>query len=595
MKIYLKSLMSLLALLLLVNKIYSQEQYFENRIQVDPQFKPFYHGVASGDPMHDRVIIWTRVTPDSGQGGNIPVEWKVATDTNFQNVITFGTTVTNQSKDCTVKVDVTGLQPDTWYYYVFKAFNLYSIIGRTRTFSSGDIDSIRFATISGSNYNAGYFNAYRTLANKNDVDAIFHLGDYIYEYANNEYGNNPNRSLEPTTEIINLSDYELRHSHYKLDEDLRYAHQQYPWIVIWDDHETADNSYKDGAVNHQTNEGPWHDRMNSGIKAYMHWMPIREQDTMQPEKIYRKFNFGDLTDMFFLETRYLARDIQSMNIDDTNKTMIGLEQRNWLLNSLDSSSARWKIISQQVMFAPLEVPIYGPVNKDQWDGYRYERGLIQKHIKNNNNNVVVLTGDIHTSWANELPYDKLTYLINQESVGVEFVTPAITSQAFPIGAGMNVITTTNPWIKYVDLSRHGYNIIDINKNRIQSDWYFVNTIDTHDLNESFGDGWYVNLSTNHLQHSTTPSQRLKTPQPFAPALPFHEPSIVKENADKLGLRGYVRNKNDGSVEAWLEGDHEAIAKMIEICKQGPKQAVINRLDIVEESLQDMKEFKIINF
>ncbi len=540
-----KEIIALLFLILffLNNSSFSQETNFENRISVNPLFKPFYHGVASGDPLHDRVILWTRVTPDSGQGGNIPVAWKIAEDTTFQNIIDSGTFITNPSVDYTVKVDASGLQPGKWYYYVFKALNQFSVIGRTKTLPDGDADSIRFATVSGSNYNAGYFNAYHTLANRNDIDAIFHLGDYIYEYANDEYGNNPNRNLEPLTEVLNLSDYRLRYSHYKLDEDLKFAHQQYPWIVIWDDHETANNSYKDGAENHQPGEGNWHDRMESGIKAYLNWMPIREQDTNNPEKIYRKFNIGDLAEIFFLETRYIARDNQSIDIDDTSKTMLGKIQRSWLLNSLDSSNTIWKLIAQQVMFAPLEVPLYGPVNKDQWDGYRHERNIIQQHIHDNDNNVVILTGDIHTSWGNDLPLNKSSYNSSNGagSVGVEFVTPSITSESFPFSVGTNIIKAANPWIKYVDITKKGYNIVDINKFRVQSDWYFVNTIDNHDLTESYGDGWLTNLNENHLVHASQPAQRTKTPPAFAPSHPYYDYSSVKDNTDDLIVFGLYPN------------------------------------------------------
>ncbi len=553
-------------LVLFCFSLHAQENVFPDRIVVDPMYKPFYHGVASGDPLNDRVIIWTRVTPDYGQAGNIPVVWKVATDTLFQNIVATGTFVTDQSRDYTVKVDVSGLQPNKWYYYVFYALNKYSIIGRTRTFPEGYADSIRFATVSGSNYNAGYFNAYRTLANRNDIDAIFHLGDYIYEYANNEYGNNPNRTLDPLTECISLDSYELRYSHYKLDEDLKFAHQQYPWFVIWDDHETANNSYKDGAENHQSGEGNWHDRMMSGVRAYLNWMPIREQYPNKPLKINRKVAIGDLTEIIFLESRYTARDNQSINIDDPEKTMLGAEQRSWLLNSLDSSNTIWKTIAQQVMFAPLEVPVYGPVNNDQWDGYRFERNLIQQHIHDYNNNVVVLTGDIHTSWANDLPLNKTTYnsTTGAGSIGVEFVTPSITSKSFPFNVGVSVIKTANPWIKYADLTNKGYNIIDVNRNRIQADWYFVNTIDNREQVESYGDGWVDYLNQNHLEHASNRAIRTQAPPVFAPALPFTDHTSIDDNYDELIVFGIYPNPviNTFTIQYYLTEARKISLKIV---------------------------------
>ena len=250
------------------------------RLDINQVYAPFYHGVASGDPLQDRVIIWTRVTPDTSTTGNIQVDWKIALDTNFTQVINSGTTYTNDSVDYTVKVDVTGLQPGTWYYYEFNALGKNSLIGRTKTTPVGDVDSVRFAIVSGSHFEHGYYNAYEMITERNDIDAVLHLGDYIYEYAaGGGYTTDTVRKHEPENEILTLGDYRIRYSQYHLDPQLRGLHQQYPWITVWDDHETANNSWTGGAENHDSlTEGSWAAREAAGTRAYFEWMPIRHSD-----------------------------------------------------------------------------------------------------------------------------------------------------------------------------------------------------------------------------------------------------------------------------------------------------------------------------
>ena len=239
---------------------------------------PFYHGVASGDPLHDRVIIWTRVTPDEINNDSIRVNWRIATDTMIFDVVNSGYFYTKQERDYTVKVDVTGLNPSTCYYYDFEVDGKFSVPGRAITADLGDNENVRFAVVSCSNYEYGYFNVYSALAERNDVNAVLHLGDYIYEYATGGYSANiANRSHEPAHEIVTLDDYRLRYSHYHLDTDLQRIHQQYPFICVWDDHESANDSWLDGAENHDpATQGNWIDRKNNAKKAYFEWLPIRE-------------------------------------------------------------------------------------------------------------------------------------------------------------------------------------------------------------------------------------------------------------------------------------------------------------------------------
>lgn len=497
----------------------------------DPDYAPFYHGVASGDALPDRVIIWTRVTPlDTPE--SIDVEWFMAEDTLFYDIVAQGTFTTTEDIDWTVKVDVTDLEADKWYYYYFRALDLNSIIGRTKTTPEGDTDSLRIATVSGSNYNNGYFNIYRQIAVRNDVDCVFHLGDYIYEYGTDEYGNHSERSLQPGHEVITLADYRMRYSHYRLDPDLRYLHQQYPWYVIYDDHETANNSYTDGAENHDSgSEGSWEDRKQAGVQAFIEWIPIREiNDPEHPENIiHHTVTFGDLAAAIMLDTRLEDRDDpDDLANDSDQKRMIGDDQFDWLKMELYNyeytTPIQWKLLTQQVMFAPLKVAGV-VVNSDQWDGYQFERQRILDWIYGMTiKNTVVLTGDIHTSWANDVPNPTIgSYGDNGQGCGtVEFVTPSVTSpstNSFFGGIGSGAIQLANPHMKWVNLDARGYYILDVNKLRCQADWYFIDNIDNTSYVESFASAWYVNNDENFLRQASVPSYRMVENPPLAPEFP----------------------------------------------------------------------------
>ena len=249
----------------------------------------FYHGVASGDPLSDRVIIWTRITPDDFTTP-VLVSYKMALDTAMTNVVTPGSMITDNSRDYTVKFDVDSLSPDTYYYYEFSGLGSQSVRGRTKTTPIGSVDSLRFAVVSCANLEAGYFNVYDVISQRNDVDAVLMLGDYIYEYEEGGYGQDPNldRVFDPAHETITQDDYRMRYSVYHMDKSLQKLHQNYPWICVWDDHESANNSYTDGAENHNSGEGLWSDRKLDAQKAYFEWLPIRPKAQNNYE-IYRKF------------------------------------------------------------------------------------------------------------------------------------------------------------------------------------------------------------------------------------------------------------------------------------------------------------------
>jgi alkaline phosphatase D len=332
---------------------------------------PFQHGVASGDPLSDRVILWTRVTPAAAKAA-VPVSFVVATDAALANVVLRGSAKTNPGRDYTVKVDAAGLQPGKTYYYRFSAEGADSPVGRTRTLPVGPTSSLRFAVVSCSNHAYGYFNAYARIAQRADLDLVMHLGDYLYEYGAGQYGNV--RTPEPANEIITLADYRQRHAQYKRDSDSQAMHRQHPLVAIWDDHETANNSWQGGAENHTpATEGAWADRVAAALQAYYEWMPVRPVDTGNPRDNHRGYAYGDLADLLMLEERINARSEQlttathatpfgagfattDPGYGDASRGLLGTAEENWLGNRLRSTPARWKMLGQGVMFAQLKAP-----------------------------------------------------------------------------------------------------------------------------------------------------------------------------------------------------------------------------------------------
>jgi alkaline phosphatase D len=475
-------------------------QKFPGRSTPTPILAPFFHGVASGDPTSDAVVLWTRVTSDSL---TVDVTWRIALDTGMTQIIDTGIVTADASRDYCVKVDVGNLQPFTFYYYEFSAYGQNSIRGRTRTLPVGNADSLRFAVVSCSNYADGYFNAYDRITERNDVFAVIHLGDYIYEYGDGEFGSA--RNLAPATEILTLADYRMRHSHYKLDDDLLRLHQQYPFYTVWDDHETANNAWFGGAGNHDpSTEGDWFLRRNAGVRAYMEWMPIRQPDMVQDtQRIYRSFDFGNLLSLHMLDTRLQGRDEQDgTGNNDPNRTLLGATQYQWLTDEMGTSTAKWQVLGQQVMMGRLGVAGIA-FNDDQWDGYPAERTNLYNFVLNTPiRNMVTLTGDIHTSWAMDLPFNNYNPSSGAGSAGVEFVVTSVTSQNLPFPIGVNLIQLLNNHIKWANLVEHGYMIFDVNQQRVQCDWYFVDRIDQPDAGQSHARS-FVSLDQSRRITSTS--------------------------------------------------------------------------------------------
>lgn len=338
----------------------------------------FENGVASGDPLSDSVIIWTRATPSNESDTEVTLGYEMATDAEMTSLVASGTVTTHSDRDFTIKIDVTELAAGTTYYYRFRgADEVYSATGTTKTLPEGSVEQVTLAMCSCSNYPAGYFNVYQEIANSN-ADAVVHLGDYIYEYETNNYPDAESqiRAPSPLTEIISLDDYRERYRQYRTDSQLQAAHAAKAFICVWDDHEVANDTYVNGAENHdETTEGNFSERQAAALQAYHEWLPIRTG--ADNSHIYRSFDFGNLIRLHMLDTRILARSIQldyndyitlidgEVGLDvaafttamtDASRTLLGSEQSTWFGESITTSNAKWDLLGQQVLMGRMHIP-----------------------------------------------------------------------------------------------------------------------------------------------------------------------------------------------------------------------------------------------
>ncbi|AXE77430.1 alkaline phosphatase D family protein [Streptomyces atratus] len=475
----------------------------------------FLHGIASGDPLPDGILLWTRVTPapdavpGSGRGADTAVRWEVAGDKEFARVVARGTTVATAASDHTVKADVRGLSPATTYWFRFSAGDgtgTFSPTGRTRTAPAAGAATpgVRFGVVSCANWESGFFSPYRHLAARADLDAVLHLGDYIYEYASGSYPDAEYvvRPHEPKHEILTLADYRTRHGNYKTDSDLQALHATHPVIAIWDDHEFANDAWSGGAENHTPGtEGSWADRAAGAKQAYFEWMPVRASTE---GTVHRRLRFGNLADLHLLDLRTFRSQqstIGNGSVDDPDRTITGRAQLDWLKSGLAGSDATWKLVGTSVMISPvafgsvpahlleplaelLGLPTEGlAVNVDQWDGYTDDRKELIAHLRDRSiTNTVFLTGDIHMAWANDVPVKAATYPLSA-SAATEFVVTSVTSdnlddilhvapQTVSVVAAA-AVKAANRHVKWVDLDSHGYGVLDVTAERSQMDYYAV--------------------------------------------------------------------------------------------------------------------------
>lgn len=439
----------------------------------------FFAGVASGDPLPDAVILWTYV-----EAGDAPVDvwWEIALDPEFTQRLQVGEGVASADRGHTFKVDVGDLVAGVTYYYRFFALGRMSPIGRTRTAPAGGVQHLRFAVVSCASYTSGYYHAYQAIAERADLDAVLHLGDYIYEGGAGYLRLVDERSHVPDKTIETIDEYRERYRQYRSDAMLAEVHRQHPFINVWDDHESKNNSWRDGADGFDGSAEEWGVRKRVAWQALMEWLPIRDQG--EELRIWRHLPFGDLADIVMLDTRVWDRDVQAEGfatpeMNDPERSILGEEQAAWLDERLCESRATWKVIGQQVMMAQLTFA-GAALNPDQWDGYPGSRARFLETIDACGvDNVVVLTGDIHTSWANEVALDPFGDAYDPETgagaLAVEYVCTSVTSQSVDaVSFVENVVDQLleeNRHMKYVDLSQKGYLILDLTPERAQGAWF----------------------------------------------------------------------------------------------------------------------------
>ncbi|KAJ3052414.1 hypothetical protein HK097_006310 [Rhizophlyctis rosea] len=471
----------------------------------------FLHGIASGDPLSDSVILWTKITPAPGSDDTpIAVMYQVfsspivaepiPSESSKQVPVQAGAVVTGSEVDYTVKVDVKGLRPSTRYYYRFyvnspSSMRIYSPSGSTLTLpdKDADIDSLRLAIVSCSNAAMGFFNSYSNVAARQEVDVVVHLGDYIYEYADGEfgYGEPIGRVPEPNVNLRTLTDYRTRHAQYKTDLDLQAAHAAHPWIVIWDDHEFMDNI--DGRNEHD-------ERVRAGMRAYFEYLPIRETTLDGQGFIYRTFHFGRLVDLIMLDTRMEGRDETDIRdwelMSHPNRTMLGDTQEKWFLDQLSTSQSRqahWRFVGNQVVFSPIRA--FGhAIGVDSWDGYPAARARIMDYIKHSKiDNIAFLTGDIHASFIYDIPSDPY-FPTHDHPLAVEFVGPSISSPTpleslsipFLNPPAEHLVRFFSPHNHYVNLREHGYMLVHLTKAEMRVEYWYTESVRRRTQKERLG-------------------------------------------------------------------------------------------------------------
>ena len=515
-----------------------KRQPFEAAQASDESF--FRHGVASGDPGPDSVVIWTRFYNEalSSEPEQRVVAWQVAEDEAFAKIAAEGETATGPASDYTAKATPGGLKPGQRYFYRFSVGGELSPVGRTKTLPEGAVAQARFAVVSCSNYPFGYFNVYDQIARRDDFDAVLHLGDYIYEYGPDGYGGESGarlgRAHDPAHEVVTLDDYRRRYAQYKADPASRAMHAAHPLIAIWDDHETANNSWSGGAENHNPEtEGDWEARKRAALQAYYEWMPIRDpQPGRLREAIFRSFSWGDLLTLAALETRLMARGVQ-LNFNDfgpslktpadvaafrkdvlwdPSRDMLGDEQLAFLADTLGASVAKgqpWRLLANQIVMAEVTAPDLSPhvdeagiqeleqqwdqarafveasklglpTNLDAWDGYPAAREKLYDTIKKaGRDGLIVVTGDTHTWWANDLVARDGT------KMGVELGAHSVTSpspyrKSFLGGRGERYALLTNQEnkaVRYLSGEDHGYIDLLIRRDGAEAKFMAVDTVE----------------------------------------------------------------------------------------------------------------------
>jgi alkaline phosphatase D len=486
----------------------------------------FTHGVASGEPKSRSVMLWTRYVPAGASSADL--EYQVSASSDFTRIVSGGTASAEPNRDHCARVIAEGLTPGAWYFYRFIDRNgRSSPVGRTRTLPEGPLGSFKIAVFSCANLRFGWFNAYAHAAARQDIDLVLHLGDYLYEYAAGEYPAAaqalPGRTVQPAGETLSLADYRLRHAAYRADPDLQRLHQLFPMVAMWDDHESANDSWKGGAENHQPQtEGDWDLRKSAAVRAFREWLPVSDNP-------WESYQFGNLATLFRPETRLTGRteplnlreavagapDLAAALVKfrdgpwlDPSRTMLGAAQEAWLAGALKRSVAartRWQILGQQVImgsigFAPEIASWLGPTasvsvkqrlarslassriglpfNFDMWDGYPAARRRLLRSALDADANLVVLSGDSHNAWAFNLDLDGAP-------AGVDVAVQSVTSPGYEyylprVGSDdvARAVVRASPQLEWAETSRRGYMTLELTPERATSEWLFLDSVKT---------------------------------------------------------------------------------------------------------------------
>ncbi|KAF2433346.1 alkaline phosphatase-like protein [Tothia fuscella] len=519
----------------------------------DPAKLNFTHGVASGDPYPNSVILWTRISPQLANDrsnvtveGYVPfyshetekyvaaskqkicVQYQVATDKDVTKSVDSGTAYTTSDIDFTVKIEAKNLKPFTTYYYQFTVCGSSnkSPIGRTKTSpaANDDTTAIGFSVFSCSQFQNGYFNAYGNSARKDKVDYVIHLGDYIYENSRGRLGSDP-RATTPSREIVTLYDYRTRLAQYRTDQDLLLSHQKFAWITTWDDHEVANNGYRDGFSNMNNTEQSFRkyggvsvdQRKMNAVRAYFEWM----DDNL---RIWRTFSMGKLLDLVMLDTRNYDRSITTLNYNDdyiseisndAGRSLMGSRQENWFYKTLTNSSSRgatWRIVGNQIIFSRVNISSWfgtleNPYNDDQWDGYMANKNRTLKHLYDNKiNNNIFLAGDSHANWVSDLvwldeqKYDPATGV---GAIGAEFAGTAVTSSGFTgnistTNAQSQKLVRDNSELKWNEGYYRGYYELQVSSKEVKASYFGCPTVATRNAYEIPLANFTVAAGANHL-------------------------------------------------------------------------------------------------
>jgi len=482
----------------------------------------FTHGVASGEPDSSSVLLWTRYVSDS----ETRLRVEIATDTLFTRVVAASEALATPERDFTARTVMTGLAPGRWYFYRFIAPDgRTSQVGRTRTLPVGETSRFGLGLMSCSNLGFGWFNAYAHACERSDLDIIVHVGDYIYEYPQGSYPDAkaivPGRVLDPAGELLTVSDYHLRYACYRADPDLQRMHQVYPVVSQWDDHELANDAWRGGAENHQAaREGDWEQRKAAALRAYRDWMPVSDD-------LWKSYQIGNLVTLFKLETRIAGRnepldlarfiggrrDVEQALVEfrdgplaDPARSILGAEQERWLENGLRASTkqgTRWQVLAQQIIMGEVRVPpgasrwipadaaefvrkraqvaeisakLQLPYNLDSWDGYPAARARLLRAAQRAAANLVVLAGDSHNAWANNLSIDG-------KAAGIEFATHSVTSPGFESSLSgiapsdlVAALRKANSGLAFSDTSQRGYTSLQFTPGAVTGRFHFLRTI-----------------------------------------------------------------------------------------------------------------------